>query len=79
MGSSRRRQSEYMSSEQSEYTQEVEQAEARLEAGPSSSDYEPGSPSEHYVPTAIATPILAGEPATVSSLERLTSREDTNS
>jgi hypothetical protein len=59
---------------------QVEAAEHRLEAGPQSGEYEHGSPSEYYTPTAIATPVTPfGEPADIFSHEVLVDSEDTDS
>jgi hypothetical protein len=89
-GSNRRMHEEYTSSEYSDpdvaesYAQ-LAAAEGRLETGPCSGDYEPGSTSEYHTPTAVATPATAfGEPGDTYALEVLTddptrpTYEDTN-
>lgn len=62
-----------MSEEQYKEAEQLEQAEDRLNAGPQTGEYEPGSISENYTPTAIATPVTAfGQPADIFSHEVLT-------
>jgi hypothetical protein len=70
---SRNRRSAYMSEEQEREASDLEHAVDRLNDGPQSGAYEPGSISEHYTPTAIATPVTAfGQPADIFSHEVLT-------
>lgn len=48
----------------------------RVEAGPQTGEYEPGSPSENYEPAPIITPATSiGQPGDIYSLEVLTDDE----